>query len=62
MSRLDVTDKDPFANASSEENPKDNVTGFGFLFRAVIRYGLFYLFWTVVGGAFIYAIKIYLIN
>lgn len=37
MSRIDVTDKDPFANADAE--PKDNVSSLGFLTRFVIRFG-----------------------
>ena len=49
MSRIDVTDKDPFANASTEETPKDDVSGFGFLIRAAIRYARIYLLWTVIG-------------
>ena len=57
MSRLDVTDKDPFANASSEENPKDDVSGFGFFSRAVIRYAIIYGFWTGIGYCVFYAIK-----
>ena len=62
MSRLDVTDKDPFANASSEENPKDDVGGFGFLSRAVIRYGLFYIFWAVIGFCIYYLVERYLLS
>ena len=57
MSRLDVTDKDPFANASSEENPKDDVSGFGFFSRTVIRYAIIYIFWTAIGYCVFYAIK-----
>ena len=37
MSRIDVTDKDPFANADAE--PKDNVSSIGFLARFVLRFG-----------------------
>jgi|TARA_B100000959_G_scaffold188326_1_gene196910 hypothetical protein len=62
VSRLDVTDKDPFANASSEENPKDDVGGFGFLSRAVIRYAVFYIFWAVIGYCFYYLVARYLLS
>ncbi len=62
MSRLDVTDKDPFANASSEENPKDDVGGFGFLSRAVIRYGVYYIFWAVIGYCVCYLVELYLLS
>ena len=45
MSRIDVKDKDPFANA--EAKPKDDITTFGFIFRGIIRYAritiIFYL-------------------
>ena len=47
MSRIDVTDKDPFAG--TDETPKDDVSGFGFLIRAVIRYARIYVLWTVIG-------------
>jgi len=41
MSRIDVTDRDPFANADAE--PKDNVTAVGFLTRLVFRFGVYRL-------------------
>ena len=36
MARLDVRDKDPFAHV--EDEPKDNISTGGFIFRIVIRY------------------------
>jgi|TARA_B110000438_G_scaffold218407_1_gene211260 hypothetical protein len=39
MSRIDVTDRDPFANADAE--PKDNVTVIGFFTRLVLRFGFY---------------------
>ena len=36
MVRLDVKDKDPFAHADDE--PKDNISTGGFIFRAIFRY------------------------
>ena len=48
MSRPDVTDKDPFANTA--DVPRDNVSAMGFLTRAIIRFGLYRIIWTVVGG------------
>jgi hypothetical protein len=41
MSRIDVTDRDPFANTDAE--PKDNVTAVGFLTRLVFRFGVYRL-------------------
>jgi len=34
--RIDIKDKDPFANV--DEKPKDNITTLGFIMRAAIRY------------------------
>jgi len=62
VSRLDVTDKDPFANASSEENPKDDVSGFGFFFSVLIRYGVYYIFWAVIGYCVFYLVTLYLLS
>ena len=61
MSRIDVTDKDPFANASTEETPKDDVSGFGFLIRAAIRYARIYVLWTVIGYCIYYVATTYFI-
>ncbi|SVB21996.1 uncharacterized protein METZ01_LOCUS174850 [marine metagenome] len=36
MAGIDVSDKDPFAHADDE--PKDNISFFGFIFRAAYRY------------------------
>lgn len=46
MSRIDVTDRDPFANADTE--PKDNVTAIGFLTRLVLRFGVYRLVGMVI--------------
>ena len=46
MSRIDVTDKDPFANTDAE--PKDNVTAIGFLTRLVLRFGVYRLVGMVI--------------
>jgi hypothetical protein len=34
--RIDIKDKDPFANTDAE--PKDDISALGFIMRAVIRY------------------------
>ena len=36
MVRIDIKDKDPFANADAK--PKDDISALGFIMRAVIRY------------------------
>ena len=36
MVRIDIKDKDPFANADVE--PKDDISASGFIMRAIIRY------------------------
>ena len=46
MSRIDVTDRDPFANADAE--PKDNVTVIGFFTRLVLRFGFYRLMGMLV--------------
>ena len=46
MSRLDVTDKDPFANADAE--PKDNVSALGFFSRLILRFGFYRLMGMLV--------------
>ena len=46
MSRIDVTDRDPFAHADAE--PKDNVTAIGFLTRLVLRFGVYRLVGMVI--------------
>ena len=33
---IDIKDKDPFANTDAE--PKDDISAFGFIMRAIIRY------------------------
>ena len=46
MSRIDVTDRDPFANADAE--PKDNVTAIGFLTRLIFRFGVYRLIGMII--------------
>ena len=50
MGRIDIKDKDPFANADTE--PKDNISATGFVLRAAIRYlkvfVIFYLLAAIV--------------
>jgi hypothetical protein len=46
MSRIDVTDKDPFANADAE--PKDNVSVLGFFSRLILRFGFYRLMGMLV--------------
>ena len=46
MTRIDVTDKDPFANAEAE--PKDNVTAIGFFSRLILRFGFYRLMGMLV--------------
>ena len=36
MVRIDIKDKDPFANADTE--PKDDISALGFIMRAALRY------------------------
>ena len=54
MVRLDVKDKDPFANADAE--PKDNVSASGFFARLILRFGLYRLFWFIISGSVSYLI------
>ena len=42
MARIDVKDKDPFAHADDE--PKDNISTSGFIFRALLRYLRIFIF------------------
>ena len=42
MTRLDVKDKDPFAHADDE--PNDNISTGGFIFRALFRYLKIFIF------------------
>ncbi len=46
MAPMEMRDKDPFATADSE--PKDNISTFGFIFRAIIRYGKVTIFFYVL--------------
>ena len=50
MSRIDIRDKDPFAN--TEDSPKDNVSATGFLTRVILRFGFYRLFWFTIGAIF----------
>ena len=54
MARLDVRDKDPFANVDDE--PKDNVSASGFFARLILRFGLYRLFWFLISGAISYLV------
>ena len=36
MVKIDIKDKDPFANADAEQ--KDDISALGFIMRAIIRY------------------------
>lgn len=36
MVRIDIKDKDPFANTDAK--PKDDISALGFIMRAIIRY------------------------
>ena len=36
MVRIDIKDKDPFANTDAE--PKDDISALGFIMRAILRY------------------------
>jgi|TARA_B100001079_G_scaffold231223_1_gene210781 hypothetical protein len=45
--RIDIKDKDPFANADAK--PKDDISALGFVMRAIIRYvRLLIVFYIVV--------------
>ena len=46
MSRIDVTDRDPFANTEAE--PKDNVSVLGFFSRLILRFGFYRLMGMLV--------------
>ena len=47
MVRIDIKDKDPFANTDAE--PKDDISALGFIMRAVIRYvRILIIFYIVV--------------
>ncbi|HJM81725.1 MAG TPA: hypothetical protein QF397_03100 [Candidatus Poseidoniia archaeon] len=47
MVRIDIKDKDPFANADAK--PKDDISALGFVMRAIIRYvRLLIVFYIVV--------------
>ena len=41
MARIDVKDKDPFA--TSDDEPKDNISAGGFVFRAFMRLSLIHI-------------------
>ena len=52
MARLDVKDKDPFAHADDE--PKDNVSVVGFVFRIVTRYLKIFIFFYGISAIIYY--------
>ena len=53
MARLDVKDKDPFAHADDE--PKDNISVGGFVFRIIKRYlKIFIFFYGITAIAYYY--------
>ena len=53
MVRIDIKDKDPFANADTE--PKDNISTGGFIFRAAIRYlRIFIIFYGIAAIIYYY--------
>ena len=52
MARLDVKDKDPFASADDE--PKDNISAGGFIFRAAIRYLKIFIFFYGLAAVIYY--------
>ena len=52
MTRLDVKDKDPFAHA--EDEPKDNISTGGFIFRALFRYLKIFIFFYGVSAVIYY--------
>lgn len=52
MARIDVKDKDPFA--TSDDEPKDNISTGGFVFRAVIRYLKIFIFFYGIGAIIYY--------
>ena len=52
MARLDVKDKDPFAHA--EDEPKDNISTGGFVFRAPFRYLKIFIFFYGITAAIYY--------
>ena len=55
MARLDVRDKDPFAHADDE--PKDNISTGGFIFRIVTRYlKIFIFFYGIVAIIYYFAV------
>lgn len=52
MARLDVRDKDPFAH--SDEEPKDNISTGGFIFRAILRYLKIFIFFYGISAIIYY--------
>ena len=53
MARIDVRDKDPFATADDE--PKDNISTWGFIFRAGMRYlKIFIIFYAIAASIYYY--------
>ena len=53
MVRIDIKDKDPFANADAE--PKAHISTWGFIFRAGIRYlKIFIIFYGIAAIIYYY--------
>ena len=53
MVRIDIKDKDPFANADAK--PKDNISTWGFIFRAGMRYlKIFIIFYAIAASIYYY--------
>ena len=52
MARLDVRDKDPFAHV--EDEPKDNISTGGFIFRIVMRYLKIFIFFYGIAAIIYY--------
>tara|TARA_B100001146_G_C15860520_1_gene297514 strand:+ start:57 stop:251 length:195 start_codon:yes stop_codon:yes gene_type:complete len=50
--KIDVKDKDPFANADAE--PKDNITTLGFIMRAAFRYFKITLIFYIISALIYY--------
>lgn len=46
MAPMEMRDKDPFSSADAK--PKDNISIFGFIFRAIVRYGKVTIFFYVI--------------
>ena len=52
MVRIDIKDKDPFANA--DVKPKDDISTWGFIFRAGMRYLKIFIFFYGIAAIIYY--------